>query len=207
MLNNVPVPGQTLGNSRDLINANFAAINTAFGVNHVTYNDGSGNQGKHNILELVVQAAVPTFAATETGLYNKVPAAPFPLTTKQETFIHTQHFAGAQDVPMTASILSTATPAAGTGLWTYLPSGIILISGNAAATGLQTVTFGGGTVPTLTAILNVMVCRSTGGATTDTDTDIAFVDIVAVNQFRVYASKRTTTGSATSSFRYMVWGY
>jgi len=207
MLNTVPQSTQSLGQTQSLILANFATINTAFGINHVTYNDGSGNQGKHSFLELVVQAAAPTFAAAETGLFNKVPAAPFPLTAKQETFIHNQAFSGAVDVPMSASTLSTSTPASGTGLWTYLPSGIVIFSGNGTGTGLTTVTFGGAGMPVLTQILNVMVCRSTNGSTSDTNTDVAFVDIVAVNQFRVYISTRTTTGSATGSFRYTVFGY
>lgn len=207
MLNNVPVPGQTLGNSRDLINANFAAINTAFGVNHVTYNDGSGNQGKHNLLELIVQAATPTFAATETGLYNKVPAAPFPLTAKQETFIHLQSNSGAHDVPMTASILSTATPAALSSGWSYLPSGLIVKwSSNISCTGLQTVNFPvGGNIPAFTICLAVVPQIADGGAG-DVNKAVALKAVNPTN-FQVYVSPRITTGTATANITYWAIGY
>jgi hypothetical protein len=59
MLNVVPnPPGQSLGNSRDLIKNNFGDIDTTFTVNHVQYNDGSGNGGMHNFIQL--PTAIPT---------------------------------------------------------------------------------------------------------------------------------------------------
>lgn len=204
MLNNVPTPGQSLGASRGLINANFSTTDTAFSVDHVAYNDSSGNQGKHAKITFPVQGSSPSFSSGEDGLYNFLNAT----TAKNELYVHKQTGATTVNVPFTASTLSAnSAPASGTGLWTYLPSGIIMLSGNGSGTGLVTVTFGGAGIPALTQILNVMVCRSTAGATTDTNTDVAFVDIVAVNQFRVFISARTTTGAAAGAFRYIVMGY
>src|SRR5215475_7361133 len=71
MLNNVPVAGQTLGASRDLINANFVTINTAFSVNHVPYNDGSGLQGLHQFVQMPAGTPVIATAAGQIGLYAK----------------------------------------------------------------------------------------------------------------------------------------
>ena len=116
-LNNVPVAGQSLGASRDLINQNFSVINTAFSVNHVPYNDGSGNQGKHAEVQFPVQSAIPAASAGDISLYNKLPAAPYPLTATNELFLIKAD--GTTNIPITASHQATAG-------WTYLPSGIIL---------------------------------------------------------------------------------
>lgn len=207
MLNSVPQAPQSLGQTQPLIQTNFSVIDAAFSINHVQYNDGSGNQGKHNLVDFPVQSVAPTFAATDTGLFNKVPAAPFPLTTKQETFIHTQHFSGAQDIPMTASILSTSTPTVFSSGWTYLPSGLILKwAANISCTGLQVVTFpAGGNIPAFTTCLTVIPQIAQGGAG---DTNLA-VRLQGVNptNFTVYVSPRTTTGSATSNITYWAIGY
>lgn len=207
MLNNVPQSTQSLGQTQSLIQANFSVIDTAFTVNHVPYNDGSGNQGKHKLVDFPVQAAAPSFAATDTGFYNKVPAAPFPLTTKQETFVHVQSFSGAQDIPMTASILSTSTPTVFSSGWSYLPSGLIIKwAANVSCTGLQVVTFPtGGSIPAFTVCLTVIPQIAQGGAT-----DVNFaVRLQGVNptNFTVYVSPRTTTGSATSNITYFAIGY
>ncbi len=207
MLNNVPQTTQSLGQTQSLISANFSTINTANSINHVAYNDASGDQGKHKLVEFPVQLVIPTFAATETGLYNKVPAAPFPLTLKQETFIHTQRFSGAVDIPMSASILSTSSPAALSSGWTYLPSGLIIKwASNVSCTGLQVVTFPtGGTIPAFSVCLSVIPQIAQGGAS---DTNLA-VRLTAVNPttFTVYVSPRTTTGSASSNITYWAIGY
>ncbi len=204
MLNNVPQPTQSLGQTQSLINANFSTIDTAFSINHVPYNDPSGNQGKHNLVDFPVQTVAPTLAAGDVGIYNLNNAT----TTKNEAYIHKITGATTINIPFTASTLSAnSTPTSGSGVWTYLPSGVIMLTGNGTGSGLTTVTFGGAGIPALTQILNVIICRSTQGVTTDTNTDVAFVDIVAVNQFRVFVSARTTVGAASGAFRYMVWGY
>lgn len=115
-LNNVPVAGQSLGASRDLINQNFSVIDTAFTVNHVAYNDGSGLQGKHKFVQFPVQAAIPSLTAGDITLYNKLPASPYPQTGVNELFIVK---ANGTTTPITAR-------AASTNGWSYLPSGILL---------------------------------------------------------------------------------
>jgi len=115
-LNNVPVPGQSLGASRDLVNQNFSVIDTAFTVNHVAYNDGSGLQGKHKVVQFPVQAAIPSLAVGDITLYNKLPAAPYPTTGVNELFVVK---ADGTTTPITAR-------AASTNGWSYLPSGILL---------------------------------------------------------------------------------
>ena len=211
MLNNVPLSTQSLAQTQAPINTNFSTIDTAFSINHVQYNDGSGNQGKHNLVEFPVQSTTPTFAATETGLYNKVPAAPFVLTTKQETFIHTQQFAGAKDYPMTASILSTSTPAALTAGWTYLPSGLILKwSANVSATGgLQTISFPtGANIPGIhrVALTVTVIPQVADGGAGDINRAIILKGVNPTN-FSIYASFRTSTGAAAVQFTYWAIGY
>jgi len=109
--------GQLLGNN--------TAIPVWQAVNHYEFGTGV-NEGKHRFLTLPNQAAAPAFAGTDDGIYNLIPTVA-PLTTIPELFVHKQRpGGGTADIPMTASILSTATPAAGAPGWTYLPSGIIM---------------------------------------------------------------------------------
>lgn len=112
---NIPQPTDQLSKSQGDILGNFQALQTLIDVNHVDFS--SADQGKHKWVTFPIQALAPAFAATEIGLYNKVPAAPFPLTTVGELFI--QKSTGA-NIPMTASVQSSVDG------WTYLPSGIIL---------------------------------------------------------------------------------
>lgn len=119
-LNNVPLAGQTLTSSRSPINANFATISTAFAVDHVDYN--TSGQGKHNKVTLPSQSSAPSFSNPEIGLYNKVPAAPFPLTTINELFI--RRSAGGE-TPITATINDGGGAFATSGYY-YLPSGLLV---------------------------------------------------------------------------------
>lgn len=121
-LNDVPIPGQNLNQSRPLINGNFAVLNTAFSIDHVTYN--SAGQGKHNKVTLPVQDPAPTFSAGDDGFYSL--AYNNGTTTRNEVFIHRQTFAGTADIPSTASILSQIAASNNMSGWTYLPSGILI---------------------------------------------------------------------------------
>ncbi len=120
-LNNVPVAGQTLLSSRDLINQNFAVIDTAFSVNHVPYNDGSGNQGMHKFLQM--PAATPTIAtaANQVGVYAKNGA----FSAVPELFFQRQSLAANSGYAFTEA-QNTANG------WTRLPSGILLKWGQSA---------------------------------------------------------------------------
>lgn len=73
-LNVVPNAGQTLNNSRPLINGNFVSINAAFSVDHVDY--GLPLAGEHKKLTLAQQAYVapilaPTTGATEGVIFSR----------------------------------------------------------------------------------------------------------------------------------------
>jgi len=203
MLNNVPVPGQSLGASRGLINTNFSTIDTAFSVDHVPYNDGSGNQGQHNKITFPVQSSAPSFIAGVDGLYNLTST----LTSLNELFIHRQSFAGSVDLPFTASILSTSTPGNISAGWTYLPSGILIKWGvSLNANGSTVITFPtGANIPAFNACFTVIPQISQSG-TTDVNQAIRLTAATATT-FTVYGSSRTTTGAAAVVFSYIAIGY
>lgn len=69
--NNTPLANQRISDTQPLIQKNFQQIQTAISVNHVPIADGSGNQGKHNLVQFVQQAAAPATGATELALYTK----------------------------------------------------------------------------------------------------------------------------------------
>jgi len=76
---NIPQGSDKLKNSQDDLLGNFQALNTDFGVNHVTF-DAASNRGKHNKLDMPNQTVVPTAAGTDFVLYNVVDSD----TTQQE---------------------------------------------------------------------------------------------------------------------------
>jgi hypothetical protein len=201
MLNNVPQPTQSLGQTQSLINANFTTIDTAFSVNHVPYGDGSGNQGKHNLVDFPVQGSAPSFASGDIGFYNLLNAT----LSKNELYIHKITGSGTIDIPFTASTLSTnASPSSNTSWFTYLPSGMQLRGGMGTGTGTTTVTLSGGIA--FNGILTVIL---TPYSTTAGDVNFAvrLINIISSTQFSVYVSSRTSTGSATGSFQYLAIGY
>lgn len=74
----VPVSGNTLGGTRDIIRTNFQQINTMTAVNHVAFN--ASGQGKHKFLQMpevtASGAGVPATASNEGGLYVDVGTSP-----------------------------------------------------------------------------------------------------------------------------------
>lgn len=126
-LPNIPTGPQRFKDSQPQIQGNFGDIKTLIDVNHVTFDDPSGDQGKHKFVSFPVQAVAPTFLATEEGLYNKLSGTGAFATNLQELFVHKQNFgATTSEVPFTASILGTAAPTGPSTGWTYLASGIIM---------------------------------------------------------------------------------
>lgn len=123
----IPQPGQTLAATQAPILDNFMDIDSAFTANHVGINDPL--QGFHNSVEMPPQLAAPGATANDNIIYSKIPAAPYPLTAINESFIHKQVAGVAQsvDIPFTASVLSNdAAPGFASDGWTYLPSGILM---------------------------------------------------------------------------------
>lgn len=137
-LNNVPLTGQTLAVTRDQIAQNFSVIDTAFTVasaqpQHIPYNDGSGNQGMHNFIQMPVYSGStnpPTVPSGQIGLYNKVG------TFNGDIFIkkNTPNITGGggntqQEYPITFFTANTAVSPIGTKGWGYLPNGLLMLWG------------------------------------------------------------------------------
>ena len=117
-LNNVPTAGQTLYSSRDLINQNFSVINTAFSVNHVPYNDGSGNQGFHQFLNMPsgTPSAATNNGTPQIGLYANSGAT----SGVPELFFQRNNLAANNGYAITEG---SSTTTAG---WSRLGSGLIM---------------------------------------------------------------------------------
>ena len=196
--NNIPLATDTVSKSQADILGNFAAIKTLVDVNHDTF--GSATEGKHKYVSFPVQAAAPAFAAGEDGIYNKAYAT----TGKNESYIHSQTFAGTSDIPFTASILSQATPALNTNGWTYLPSGIIMRWESVAGNGLSTVTLSPG-YPAFSAIFTVLVTPYSSSVTDD-NFSVRLVSIDNTTQFKLYFSSRTTSAAAAGGAKLLIIG-
>ena len=194
-LNDVPLSTQTLASTQPDIRTNFQVIDTAFSVDHVDYN--AAGQGKHNQVTLPEQSVAPTFTGTDNGVYSKL------RNTYNEIYIHKQTFAGTDEIPFTASILSSSTPVSGAEGYTYLPSGIHHSWGSGSATGLTTITIASNLAPP-TQILNVQLTPF-DPSTTYKDVEIRLVDILSRTQFRVFGS--VAGASASASFSFFVIGY
>jgi hypothetical protein len=143
---NIPQPTDRISVSQGQILDNFAALQTSFGVNHVTY-DAPSNIGKHNVVTFPSQAAAPgLFAATEFGLYNMV----YPRSTVTELFVRRNNAPIGNGIPFTASFIN-----AGAVGYTMLPSGLQikfgkLVTGVGFPAGTYTHTFSDGASPTHT---------------------------------------------------------
>lgn len=164
-LNNVPLPGQTLAQTRDPINQNFATINTAFLVNHAEYN--TADQGKHTTVtfpQLAGSPAVP--GATEINFFSKALAG-----TPQ---VYAQRASGAE-IPFTAG---TVVGALGSTGFTALASGIVIKwgSGTAAPNGVAPVVFDA-TVPFTQTYVVLVSPLNFGGAGTATFSVSAITNI------------------------------
>jgi len=66
---NIPQPADKISVSQNALLENFQQLNTAFGIDHLNYNDG--NQGKHTVVNLSVQAGDPVTPLNFLALYSK----------------------------------------------------------------------------------------------------------------------------------------
>lgn len=164
MLNVVPnPPGQSLGNSRDLIKNNFGDIDTTFTVNHVQYNDGSGNGGMHNFVQMPLPAVTPVTGVGQVGLYARTST----LTSQPEMVF--SHQSGST-APASAQIVEFTSAGWGNPGWARLPSGIMFKWGLVNIGGLSsgaTITFPtGATIPAYTAVYNVQITQGYNSTST-----------------------------------------
>lgn len=142
-----PQPQDTISSTTGLISGNFTAINYWTGVDHTIIDAAGLDEGKHNKVTLMSQAAAPPFTPNITpatgvsalGLYAKegaLPAITLPLNTTTQLYAHVvRKDAGinytTSEVPFSYSILTQVqTPdntfaTSDTG-YTYLPSGILM---------------------------------------------------------------------------------
>jgi len=181
------------------IQRNFQAIKELVEIDHEGFNLVN-NVGKHKRVSLLTHAPAPTFDANDAGLYNFLN----PTTTKNELYVHKQTVAGTSNIPFTASYLSNNIPANNAAGWTYLPSGILMRWTGVTGTGLTTVTLLPASTPAFSNIFIVFPIMST--PTGDANAAVSFVDIISNTQFRVYFSKRTTTGAAPGEANVLIIG-
>ena len=115
---NIPQPTDKLSVSQPQILANFGAINTWVGVNHVGFN--LSDAGKHNFVELVAQSGTPSSLAGEALIYN----ANFSQTSTAEIwFLMPQT---GFNYPVSNCILSTnGNPGLGSNGWQYGSGGTL----------------------------------------------------------------------------------
>jgi hypothetical protein len=208
-LSNIPQANDQLSVSQGNILGNFTALGAIAGNGNPASGSLNATAG-FNWLYLPAQLAAPPagalFPAGDIGLYSFLNA----VTTKNELYVNKTNQATVVQIPMTASTLSTTSaPASNAGMWTYLPSGLLLKSGSNAGvlSGLVTVTPTGG--PAFTQILSVIVCPYNPTTTGDLNFSVRLVDINSATTFRVYLSSRTNVGASAGAtgFQFLAIGY
>jgi len=188
---NVPQSTDKIKDSQNDLLQNFQTIKTGFDENHYAFD--TANEGKHKYVSFPEQVGAPTVAVDERAIYSKLST----LTSVAELFTRKEN--NGDEIEFTASL--DATPG-----WTILPSGIILKWGASTNTGAQTVVLPvGASIPVFTNIFSVQLTVKAAGAT-DADLAVRVVDFSNPAQFDVYASPRSTTGSAAVTFEYLVIG-
>jgi len=68
---NIPQATDDLSVSQGEVQANFLQLNTSFEIDHYTFDDVSGDTGKHRTITTVDQVTDPTTAAVEPRIYGK----------------------------------------------------------------------------------------------------------------------------------------
>lgn len=194
---NIPQAADIPDSSQAQILANFTAIKTVVDINHVTFDDPSGGQGKHKHISFPEQVASPATAVNEVALFSRQS----PLTGVAALCLREKNNGAVNEF--------TSALAADDG-WTRLPSGILLKWGHGltGGVGLTTVTFSAGpTIPAFTSVWQIMI--TTGYLLPGSDGD----GFVRLNQFAapwttftVWGSPRTTVGLKAVGFRYLAIG-
>ena len=118
--NNIPQPTDRIKASQNDILQNFQSIHTVVGIDHVNFDDVSGNEGKHNFVTLQVQAGdrATNNPATEIALYSKNVVA------SNQSELHFRRENNGAVIPFTQADLSLNRRG-----WTYLPSGAKMVWG------------------------------------------------------------------------------
>ena len=120
---NIPQPTDQINNSQPQLLANFQSIDTLVNVNHVNFDDPSGNQGKHkwSAYPGPSPSYTPPVVAGEVTLFNSLDTT---TGVNELTIIKSN----GNQVFATESILSPNTPPTQLGIgWTRFPSGILMV--------------------------------------------------------------------------------
>lgn len=205
---NIPQPTDLLSQSQPQILGNFQAIQTAFDIDHVSFN--ASGEGKHKKISLPVQSPAPTFSAGDVGLYSFLS----PVTAQNELYVNKLNQVTVTQIPATASILSvTSAPTNGASGWTYLPSGILVKWGTATVTSTlgtpnQVVTYPvAANIPAFNQVFSVQLTVFQGTAS-DQNKYVYLQSMSATTTFSAIAVARVTAASyTTATFNYLAIGY
>lgn len=192
---NIPTNLQSLGETQAGILTNFANINTAFSANHSPLT--TDTTGKHEFLQMPVQASDPAVAASEGGLFVKDDSAAIAqLYIRGEdtgsTYQLTKMASGV-DANIATFGTNTAYVANHTGGWTFLPGGLILMYGrrtSLATDSLNTITF---PFAFPTAVFSVVPVGVSSGNNTNT----TLIRTVTTSNFSI---RNTSSGDLTSLY-------
>lgn len=177
---NVPVTGQSLNASRDIINENFTILGP--------YGNGFSF--------FTVQLAAPSFSANTDYLYMKA------FASANEMFIHKQTTSGLSEVPFTASKMSLSVAADCDKGWAYLPCGSLIKWGNVTATTaaiftVDVASLSGG--PVYSRVLQTYLTPYWGGSVTNSASVPFFTGTATVDgNFNCFVSNYVPTNSKLS---------
>jgi len=133
---NIPTGGQTISSTTVPIQTNFSIANTAFGVDHTPFITVT-NQGQHQKVSLVQQAADPAALATAPILYAKSTTSN---TVNNDIYFRRASNDGSSIVQLTTTKVN---PLASTNGSSFLPGGVMIQWGQTSFVGSSnpTITF------------------------------------------------------------------
>lgn len=116
---NIPQPTDAISDSQNDILVNFQAIDAWVQVNHTGF-DSPPNTGKHTVIDMPQQVALPPTALGETALVTLASA----YNALAPTLVYRQENNGTAIEIASASLIAQG--------WTFLPSGLLMKWGFAA---------------------------------------------------------------------------
>lgn len=193
--NAVPKATDRISDTQLPIKNNFAAIETVVSVNHVKFDDASGNQGKHKWASFPEQVAAPSTAANEMAIYSMFST----LSAQTELFVRKEGD--------TASYEFTSSLAGNEG-WTRLPSGILLkwASGNITnASGITTFSWAvAATIPVFSSVFDVHVTTNNSVAVA-TDKIVTMTGL-STTTVSLYGTRRITNAALAVNYNVFAIG-
>ena len=170
---NIPQPSEDPSTSQGEILSNFQVLGADFQVNHVPLG-AITNAGKHNFVELVNQAGVPSATTSEGTIYSK--AVTRNGITTSETF-YTPDNTG-DEYQLTQIITAQKATFSTNPGFTFLPGGLILMWGTIAPSSNVTnaVNFAGLGLPNFTSIYQASFTTMRNGNSSPGSTFVIFID-------------------------------